>query len=147
MGILRKRLSTTPTFNSALALALLDSDDTHAADLAKSLPAADQKVFSELVTALHGIGAGPAATTAQHMASRSSMSPKSGRRMPTSHCRAWSWPRTVSSFGVYSHQAGVSNRAKAHSHHLLRSCQFQQQQVRRWLVPDAPLPAGNAHHR
>lgn len=68
LGILRKQVSTKPTFNSALALALLNPADSQAAELAKTLPEADQAVFTDLLTALQGMNSATGSTAADRAA-------------------------------------------------------------------------------
>lgn len=68
MAIVRKKVAANPTFNTALAMALLDPAGPHAADLVKELPEADQKVFSDLLGALQGMTASGGSTPADRAA-------------------------------------------------------------------------------
>lgn len=57
LAVIRKRVAAHPTLNTALALALLDNGEGKADELAKALPASDQKMLADLLGALEGMSA------------------------------------------------------------------------------------------
>ena len=100
LDVVRKGVAAHPTLNTALALALLDTGDGKAADVAKSLSPADQKVLADLLAALQGMNDTAASTpagAAESLADRGAPLVNAAKKMRRQadadlHCRGWLWP-------------------------------------------------------
>ena len=113
LAVLRKNIAEHPSLNTVMALALLDGNK--ASEALKRLPAADQKVLSDLLGAIEAMKAGSAGVT---VADRAAPLVEAAKRWQQD--ADLSLPRMVlatrvDSFGVFTPVSGTFEQGKRHT--------------------------------